>query len=158
MGDGVDRPASESGAHHRRDLVALGIDFERNSIPDSALRGFRLPQLSNAFLWSGGVAYSDGSPKGLVLKGLLEKQNLRPSRVIAIDDRIHHVHSFVEALLEMKIGGRVIHYLKALEEPPFDPRIADIQLEAFVKWGILLNDDQAHELLVSQSCERALAG
>ncbi|MBX3021178.1 MAG: DUF2608 domain-containing protein [Bdellovibrionales bacterium] len=135
-----------------RQLRALGVDFSRSSFPSQSLVDFRLPELNNDFLWDGGVAFTDGSPKGLVLKSLLNKTGFRPRRAMAVDDRIHHVHTFVEALLELRIHGRVIHYLKALEEP-FEAAVADLQRAVFEDEGRLLSDAEARaRLTASANC------
>lgn len=129
-----------------RQLADLGIDLRQSQFPAQNLKGFRLPELSNAFLFSGGVAFTDGSPKGMVLSALLEKTGFAPQHVIAIDDRIHHVHTFTEALLTLQIPGRVIHYLRALEEP-FEPELADLQFAHFKATGVILSNAQAKKNL-----------
>jgi hypothetical protein len=88
----------------------------------------------------------------MVLSALLERTGVEPGEVVALDDRIHHVHSFVEALLTLKIKGRVIHYLKALEEP-FNAEVAEIQLSHFKRKREFLSDEEA----VHPRCARKLA-
>lgn len=135
-----------------RHLKELGVDFEVSRFPD--VQGNRIADLPNEFLWSGGVAFTDGSPKGVVLKELVERTGVRPERIFAIDDRIHHVHTFVEAMLELGVDGRVIHYLRAQQESKFNPRVADIQHRIFRKLGRILSDEEASALL--NPCERLL--
>ncbi len=141
-------------------LNQLGISFQRSRFPEAKLLGdYRIPGLDHAFLWSSGVAFTDGSPKGTVLKALIERSGITPKRFIAIDDRIHHVHNFVEALLDLKIEGRVVHYLRVREEPEFDPAVADLQFRVFRRLGYLLSDDEARARLkpLRDRCAAALS-
>ena len=131
-----------------RKLKELGIDFSKHSLPVDKVEGFSLAKYNHGFLFHGGIAFSDGAPKGMVLKDLLEYMDMRPGKVIAMDDRIHHIHTLSEALIEMKIHGIVIHYLKSREED-FLPQIADIQLQHFVKTGLILSDEKATSKLAS---------
>ena len=135
-------------------LRRLGVDFTLSKFPGEVLREDRLPQLHNAFLFSGNIAFTDGSPKGLVLTHLIQKTGIRPSRVLAIDDRIYHVHTFVEALLALGIPGHVIHYLRYQQEEPFDARVADLQFDIFKRNKRLISDDAARLLL--DGCEQLL--
>ncbi len=141
-------------------LQELGIQFGRSRFPEDALREIaQLPGLeSHAFRWRAGVAFTDGSPKGTVLKALIERSGVRPKKLIAVDDRIYHVHSFVEALLELGIESRVVHYLRVREEPSFDPRVADLQFRAFRRLGRLVSDEvaRAHLGIRPAYCEDAL--
>lgn len=125
-----------------------GINFARSNFPEkNLLDGYRIPGLENAFLWRGGVAFTDGSPKGTVLRALIDRTGIQPKKFIAIDDRVHHVHNFVEALMDLKIEGRVIHYLRVRELPEFDPAIADLQFRVFKRLGYLMSDDEARAKL-----------
>lgn len=140
-------------------LAELGIHFRRSEFPEHGLHIERIPGLeAHAFLWRAGVAFTDGSPKGSVLKALIERAGVWPKKFIAVDDRIHHVHNLVEALLDLKIPGRVIHYLRVREEPPFDPRIADLQFRAFRRLGRLVSDEEARTRLglMPDRCEESL--
>lgn len=136
-------------------LRKLAVDFSRTEFPGHMMTGYKLPELHNAFLFSGNIAFTDGSPKGLVLKYILRRVNLHPGRVVAIDDRIHHVHTFVETLLELGIPGYVIHYLRFREFEEFNPQVADLQFEIFKREGRLVSDDEARAQL--SSCPQLLA-
>ncbi len=134
-------------------LKELGIDFHVSGFPEVSAQS--VPGLHNAFLFTNGIAFTDGAPKGMVLRFLLDEAKVRPQQVIAVDDRIHHIHSFVESLLDMGIGGHVVHYLKVREEPMFAPAIADLQHSVFNASGHLLSDEQAQKLL---ECQASLTG
>ena len=135
-------------------LAEIEIDFGRSRFPDQALQSPRLPGLGNAFLFKQGVAFTDGSPKGKVLRQLIELTGSSPKRVLAIDDRIRHVHSFTETLLEMKIASFVVHYLKAQEGKPFNPEIADYQLGKFLETGTIPSDEESEKYLCDQKLRR----
>lgn len=115
-------------------LRGLGIDFGRRAL---------LPSFAGRHLAvANGVAFTDGAHKGRVLGALLERARFRPGRVLAVDDRIHHVHSLVEVLLEAGIPGQVIHYLRA-EEEDYDERAAAHQQHYFEVTGHVLTDEEA---------------
>jgi hypothetical protein len=86
----------------------------------------------------------------VVLRHLLLQTGSRPRRIAAIDDRIHHMESYVETIQEFESAGRLIHYLRALEEEPFDPAVAKIQEQVFEKLGQVISDQEARDL-ASQS-------
>lgn len=136
-----------------RQLRDLGIQFRPSVFTLWNMKNLRVPGSNRPHpLFKNGVAFVRGEKKGYVLRAMLEAAAFRPGKVIAIDDRIHHTHSFVDALSEMKIPGVVIHYLKAEEEAAFDPRIADMQRRYFEATGILMPDELAKrecELLIS---------
>lgn len=137
-------------------LAELNIHFVRSRFPDESLRDFRIPGGDHEFLFRAGVAFTDGSPKGAVLRALIERTGVRPKRVIALDDRVHHVHNIVEVLLELGLEGRVIHYLRVREEPAFDPRVAEMQFRVFRRLGRLISDEEVRRRL-SVSCADQLA-
>jgi len=122
-------------------LRQLGVNFTNLAV--SGHQGFR---------WHEGTAYTDGGIKGTALKEILKHSSLKPQRIFAIDDRIHHLHSLAEAILELRVHGRLIHYLKAQEEPPFDPKIADLQFRVFRRLGRILSDAEA-KVLMRRACE-----
>jgi hypothetical protein len=127
-----------------RQLRALGIQFQPAVFTPRNMSDLHVPGSSRPRpLFKDGVTFVRGEKKGYVLRAMLEAARFRPGKVIAVDDRIHHTYSFVDALTEMKIPGVVIHYLKAQEEPPFDPRVADMQRRYFEATGILMPDEYA---------------
>jgi hypothetical protein len=129
-----------------RNLRLFGIDFGKTSLPPAALRNMRIVGLDRALGFEGGVAFTDGATKGIVLSHMLKKVNFRPRRLAAVDDRAHHMQSYVELLQDMQIQGVLVHYLKALEESSFEASIAKIQQVVFHKLGIILSDDEANSL------------
>lgn len=134
-------------------LKNLYVHFENSYFPSPTAK--RVPGLENEFLFKDGIAFTDGSPKGKVLRFLIEEARVRPQRVIAADDRIHHVHTLVENLLDMGISGHVVHYLKVREEPLFDEDIVRIQQMVFETEGRLLSDDEARSW---RDCQERLTG
>lgn len=134
-----------------RHLAELGINFGLSQFPQVFVR--HVPGLENQFLFSHGIAFTDGSPKGKILTFLVNHLAEQPQKIMAVDDRIHHIHSMVENMLELQIGGHVVHYLKVREEPPFDQAIAEIQQKTFENTGLLLSNEDAAQRL---NCEEVL--
>lgn len=130
-----------------RNLKNFDIDFSRSQIPPEKLQNFSVPGLKNAFLYKGGVMFSDGAKKGKTVKHMLMISNTKIEHMAGIDDRIHHVESYVETVQDLEIKGALIHYLRVLEEPPFEPETADIQLRVFQKLGLILSDQEAAEFI-----------
>lgn len=129
-----------------KNLHSFGINFSGHSgLQHERLKDFRIAGFNHALSFEEGVIFTDGGKKGVVLKHALLKTGFSPRIIAAVDDRIHHIESFVETLQELEISGVLIHYLKALEEPALDPEIAEAQLQVFTKLGILLSDDEARE-------------
>lgn len=128
-------------------LHKFGIDFSKSAWPEHALKDLEIRELPNSLSYRGGIAFTDGATKGIVLRHLLVRTKSRPSRIAAIDDRIHHMESYVETIQEFNASGRLIHYLKALEEEPFDPLVATVQELVFEKLGLLLSDEKARDLV-----------
>lgn len=137
-------------------LNHFGIDFTRRSFSDKRFRFWKDMGLNRDFAFFEGIAFVDGAPKGPVLKAILHFVAHTPSRAIAIDDRIKHVNGFVETFWELGIRADVIHYLKVREEPAYDPKVAKIQLTAFLATGQLVPDNMAQLLLAANDCESAL--
>lgn len=145
-------------------LHKFGIDFSKSAWPEHELKNFAVHELPNSLSYRGGIAFTDGATKGVVLRHLLLQTSTRPARIAAIDDRIHHMESYVETIQEFDASGRLIHYLKALEEEPFDPGVAAVQELVFEKLGLLLSDDKARKLVSQRenwktknwSCSRLL--
>lgn len=140
-------PRLASVTHIR--LRGLGVEFSHGQKLDLPNPTANAPGLDNDFLFSGNIAFTDGSPKGVVLRHLVTSSGVAPKRVIAIDDRIYHVHTFVEALLELKVAGRVIHYLKYQEEEAFNAEWADHQYSQFIQSGRIPSDEEAKKYCAS---------
>ena len=130
-----------------RHLAEFDIDFSRQSLPEQPLRAFRIEGSGNAFLYAGGVMFSDGAKKGVTLKQMLLRVGQLPTRLAAIDDRIQHIESYVETIQDLELHAMLVHYLRVLEEPPFEPEVAQAQRLVFEKLGLVLTDDEARAFL-----------
>lgn len=139
-------------------LAEKGIHFAHSEYPFTAAPDYKVPGIeeTKAFSFEEGVAFTDGSSKGVVLKEIMKAVGHRPSQVFAVDDRIAHVRSFVEALQEMGLRGLVVHYLRYQEFEAFDPQLSDIQLQRFLETGRFLSDRQARVILKRRSCQTSL--
>jgi hypothetical protein len=136
-------------------LAKLGVDFSLSQFPGHRVVGDHIGGLPNLFSWRGGVAFTDGALKGVVLKHILQGAGVQPKRIFAVDDRIHHIHNLVEAMLEMGIEGRAIHYLRVQQEEPFNPKLAELQYRVFKRLGRIISDEEAKSHLLP--CERLLS-
>lgn len=138
-------------------LNLFGIDFSLSSFSEKRFRFWQDLDNGREFGFKFGIAFLDGGAKGPMTKHILDFLAYRPGRVVAIDDRIQHVHTFVSTFHEMGLRADVIHYLKVREEPVFDARAAKLQLDAFKQSGNFLSDAQAGILLsINSLCESQL--
>jgi hypothetical protein len=137
-----------------RQLRSLGIHFQPGVFNGENMRGLQVPDSDKAQpRYKDGVMFVRQQSKGKVLRAMLDRAGFRPGRVLAIDDRIKHVNSLAEALIELQIDGTVIHYLRSQEIPPFDPQVADFQARYFEATGHLISDEHAR-----RACELLLSG
>jgi hypothetical protein len=131
----------------QRHLAQFGIDFSRTAPPCG-----NLPDVK----YQKGVLFTAGATKGKVLSGFLAKAGFSPRRVAALDDRIHHLNSYVETLQEVGIEGRLIHYLRVNEERPYDSRIGRFQAKYFLATGVILSDHEVEAAMAVDSCSKSL--
>lgn len=128
-----------------RHLAGFNIDFRRSSFAAETLANFTVPRSPRKFRYMNGVMFCGGAKKGLVLKHILLQSGHIPRRLAAIDDRIDHIESYVETTQDLGFQGVLIHYLRILEETPFEPEIARVQLMVFNKLGLILSNERAQE-------------
>lgn len=130
-----------------RHLAGFGIDF--------SLTAPRCGDLSDV-KYQKGVLFTAGGTKGKVLSDFLATANFLPPQVAALDDRVHHLNSYVEILQDLNIESRLIHYLRVDEERPYDRRIGRLQAQHFLKTGVILSDREAEIELASDLCSDLL--
>lgn len=128
-----------------KELISHGIDLSAPMTIGEV--SSKLPGV----LYDGHIAFGAQIGKGLVLNELLQVTGWNPEFVVAVDDRLRHVHAFRESLEQLNKKGLVIHY-RASQKFGFDPELAQIQLEVFEGSGRLIGDAEARKVL----CERAL--
>lgn len=77
--------------------------------------------------WKGGVLFiTDFNSKAEVFRKWMEKVQLRPSKIILIDDGKNHLIQMEKQMAEIKIPCICFHYIKTLERP-FDPETAEME-------------------------------
>ena len=82
-------------------LNALGIDFTRSAPYKERLTFYNLPSYRGYYsLYTNGVLFANGPPKGDVLVTFLKEANFSPKRIVFIDDREHNLKSVEKALQE----------------------------------------------------------
>lgn len=97
-------------------------------------------------LYKLGVLYSSFHPKGEILIAFLRKLNLKPKKIIFIDDELVHVQSVMACLEREGIENICIHYTAANEIPcDLNSEQALFQVRYFIKHNIWLSDTQLHD-------------
>jgi hypothetical protein len=105
---------SRTEAWRIEQLKSFGIDFSR-AFPDEMHGEFHemaQPGLAPP-LFEKGILFSNGHPKGEVLTTFFKKNLLSPSKVIFIEDLLHHHNSVESSLRSLKISFIGIHYTGA---------------------------------------------
>lgn len=95
-------------------LHKLGLDFEDTfpSIPFYYIKKGEQPALFD----KGVICSGSGNEKGNILRLFLEKNNIRPTQVIMVDDRLKNLKSIELALKKMNIPFTGIWYTKVDDE------------------------------------------
>ncbi|MBS0624588.1 MAG: DUF2608 domain-containing protein [Verrucomicrobia bacterium] len=101
-------------------LASLSIDFKTSCLAQIPQIDFEEP-----IDYKGGVFFiTDFNKKGKVLRQLLEKSENRPSKIVFIDDGLHHLVSAEKELADLDVEFVGVHYTKTFERP-FNSEIAE---------------------------------
>lgn len=121
-------------------LQRLGFEFDRRF-------GDQTVPLPFPALFENGVLFASTlNTKGSALIALLERVNLKPKKILFIDDKLSHVEDLESTLAPLDIDFVGIRYSKADNRVnSFDPQIADLQMELFPRF---VSDEEAFELLM----------
>ncbi len=117
-------------------LRSLGIDFSSLSPCKMAFVCTELPSYRQNFCtYVDGMMFVNGKDvsKGDALIAFLEKANLRPSKIIFVDDREENVKSVEACAQKLGINFRGVHYLGAAKYPSRE--ITEEQFES--QWNAL---------------------
>lgn len=127
-----------------RQVKSLGVDFKRTAPRLSAYETNRL-QLSQ---YAEGVLFlPPGTEKGAAVLEFLRGAGQRPNRVLFVDDKKNNVESVDRALMEARIPVMAFRYGAAdTRVQSFDAKIAETELNYFLKTGIFLSDEAARTL------------
>ena len=92
-------------------------------------------------LFSKGVLFAGGAPKGQVLRTFLKKVGFRPKRVIFFDDKMKNVKSVNKAMKKWGVDVTAVRYHGAAKRAvKFDEKAIEKQCRHFVKRGTWLSD------------------
>ncbi|MCH9617499.1 MAG: hypothetical protein SP4CHLAM5_09270 [Chlamydiia bacterium] len=123
-----------------RQLNSIGIDFSHTA-PTKDDLFFKNTQ---SIIFRQGVLFTAGTHKGNTLCTFLEKLNIKPSKIVFINDKETHLRQVEESCKEMGIAFIGLRYNYLDEEVAgFNPKIADKQFERFCK---IMSDDEAAAL------------
>ncbi len=125
-----------------KQLQILGHDFAAS-----------FPKLRKADLMKnhlkGGVIFSGSTPKGELLKKIIDNGQKKFTRVIFIDDKAYNLESVEKSFTGSSIELKSYRYAAA--DPflkNFDPAVADVVYSIFKINGVLVTDEAARATLV----------
>ncbi len=133
----------EEAYYTRKQLQSIGIDLSLNGLITESRQEF---SLQHTAIYDRGILFANhGNKKSDVLLSFLQKNTLKPKRILFVDDFPGHVEDVKEALkavniecIGLRFSGSDLHVKK------FDSKIADIQWEKFPH---LLSDKEAQDIL-----------
>lgn len=134
--------------NHMREF---GIHLER-SFP--CLNRFLIGGLASSNIpmpiFNRGVLFTEGFSKAEVLAAFLRKVEVKPSRIVFIDDLSRNLQQMDAKLAKMKIPHSGFHYQGQQTQLPPDERIARYQFEYLFKHKKWLSDEEANLILENQ--------
>ncbi len=131
--------------NHMREF---GIHLER-SFP--CLKRFLIEGLASQNIpmpiFNRGVLFTEGFSKADVLASFLKKVEMKPSRVVFIDDLSRNLQQMDTKLIQMKIPHSGFQYQGQQTELPPNEKLARFQFEYLFKYKKWLSDEEAKALL-----------
>jgi hypothetical protein len=131
----------------------FGIHFNR-SFP--SLTRFLLSEMSFDQIpppvYNQGILFTEGFSKADVLISFMRKMNVKPSKIVFIDDIYRNVKQMDTKLTLKNIPHKAYHYQRVRNGEPtsLNERIARFQFEYLFKHKKWLNDRQCQDLLNSE--------
>jgi FMN phosphatase YigB (HAD superfamily) len=109
-------------------LSAIDIDFSHNHIGPV----FVLRNAPHLYMYKRGILFSGDNNKGEALVDFLDYCDVKPEKIIFVDDKLHNLHK-VEAIVEQRnISFVGIRYGRLDEHVQnFDEQVAEQELHAF---------------------------
>lgn len=90
-----------------------------------------------------GVVFSGGVPKGELLKTIIENSQVKPKKIVFIDDKLYNLESVEKSMAEVGINLTSYRYGAADKfVTGFDPVLADIKYSFFKETRRVLSDDE----------------
>lgn len=119
-------------------LSAIDIDFAVSAFGNEILYG---PQ-ELPYLYNHGIIFCASQNKGVVLKHILDQLNHKPTKIIAVDDKTHHLHAIKSAFVAHEIEVIGIRYSYLDEKvAQFDPAKAEHELQLFFEGALISSKD-----------------
>ena len=95
-----------------------------------------------------GVLFASGGSKGQVLKEFIKQNNLHPTSVRMVDDKLKNLNNIGPEMDNIGMPFTGYRYGAADGRvKSFDHRISDVQLKHFNRTGFLLSDKEAKKLV-----------
>lgn len=128
----------------RSQLAALGIDLSKTA-PYSHQDHYFLN--GHGVLYRSGILYTSGTEKGPALEKLLSLLEMRPTRIVFINDKQTHLCDIERSANKLGIPFTGLRYSYSDERVKnYDPEIARIQFEKS-SFSRILSDEEAKSLL-----------
>lgn len=125
-------------------LRQIGIDFSKTQLNAELSQ---LPKLFGDYFHEGIIYAGNSQEKGQLLLEIFEKTGYTPAKVIFIDDKADSLKEVENTLQALNIPFVGFVYSKtAVDHASFDPQIANIQLDWFLKNSTVLSDQEAAEI------------
>lgn len=121
----------------QKQLRSLNLDFTTSS-PFTVSA-----ELPHRHLYEKGVWFVEFNGKGHAVRKWLAGLSEHPTKVVFVDDRLHHLENMEAQLFDLEIEYVGVHYIKTLEHL-FDSKIAEIQAEHFPQ---ILSDEEVQKQL-----------
>lgn len=132
-------------------LQKFDIDFRKfNNLKDHIF--LEIPAKHGVPMTKNGVTFTAQAAKGTLLDAVLKYNNLKPKKVIFIDDKLSHLESVEEVCKNLNIPFIGIHYTAVIKSDKwkFDAELASVQFQTLEKEHKWLSDQEAKELLATR--------
>ncbi len=140
------------------ELRRFGFDFQGAFPQSNCIVLPKSDRFEHFPMFKMGVLYSSFHAKGDTLIIFLQVLNVRPEKVIFVDDELRHVKSVVSCLDKVGIPCVGIHYVTANEAPcELNPELGLFQIEHFVKNDLWINDKEGQDILASGPDNKGVA-
>lgn len=136
---------AKPGEWRVRELKGYGFDFSRSFQNLTTLFFPKNPEQPYCPMYNSGVLYSSLHPKGDILVLFLQSIDLKPKKVIFIDDELDQVRCVVDAMDKQGIPCIGIHYTAVNDMfAELDSELANFQVNFFAKNNIWVCDYEAN--------------
>lgn len=129
-----------------RQLTSVGLSFKTPWIAEKmhyVLKNAKHGSVSN------GIVLTGGEHKGNCLVEYLDYLQFKPSRVVFVDDKPHHLDHVKQVLEDRQIPFIGLRYgFRDEKVSAFDPKIAEIQFEYLTK---ILSDEDAQAIVEARA-------